>query len=221
MQQPPVQQQANARLQERDDLGDDEYETPIPRRGRRGTIGQANRIVAGIGSSLLLIGLFLPMINFPFGIWLSFVDLPWKVTTIGVGQIADDFGEGADSFSRSRGFRGRAPSRSSWSDTDRQKSALAVFVAIASIGYPFVIFLTVGIAFLQICGGRKRGVLTILGTLSILSTVLYGLLLIALSTQEELRLTMLAVSPGFGWAVLLIGALSLTGSGLIRSQSRN
>ena len=59
------------------------------RRHRQSNIGSASRIVAGIGTAFLLIGLFLPMVNAPMGIWLSFIDLPWKAVSGGLSAAAE------------------------------------------------------------------------------------------------------------------------------------
>jgi hypothetical protein len=48
------------------------------------------------------------------------------------------------------------------------------------------------------------------------STVGYGLSLLLLNSVEELRPAMALISPGFGWAVLLVGAFLLVLAGLVR-----
>ena len=186
------------------------------RRGHRKSIGQSNRIIAGIGSALLLIGLFLPMVNVPLGIWMSFVDLPWKAATIGLNVVAE------------AGERRGEPTQNREShDVDRSGTkadgAAGLVTGVAAIGtlYPVCIFALIAVTFFQICGGTSRDTFTVTGGISFLATVLYGVALLALSTQKHFREVMIFTSPGFGWAVVMIGALAITGAGKIRSDSRN
>ncbi len=198
---------------------DPQYESPSYRRSRGPKIRQANRIVAGVGAALLLIGLFLPMVNTPFGIWLSFVDLPWKAVTIGLNAAEKAEEE------RGKPSQPRAPQRADQPEkkSDDGSGIVTAVTAVVAIGilYPVCISVIIAAAFFQMCGGTNRGAFTVMGGISLLATLLYGIALLALSTHKDVRIVMIFMSPGFGWAVVLIGALALTGSGVIRSESRN
>ena len=202
------------RSRESYDLEPDD-EPPIYPRSRRTKMGQANRIVAGVGAAMLLIGQFLPMVNTPFGLSMSFVDLPWKAVTVGLNAAAEA------EERRGEPRQQRLPPRRDRSD-QKTDDAPAIVTAVVLIGilYPGCIFAMVAIAFFQICSGNSRGVFTMIGGLSLSATLGYGIALLALSAQKDFRIVMVFTSPGFGWAVVLIGALALTGSGMIRSDSR-
>src|SRR6266540_914451 len=185
------------------------YKPSRSRRSRQTGMGQANRTVASVGAALLLIGQFLPMVNAPLGIWLSFVDLPWKAVTIGLNAAAE-----AEEDKRESRQNRTPPPRVEQPDkkaSDASKTVTAV-IGIAIL-YPVCIFVMVAIAFFQICGGTSRGVFTLTGGISLAATLFYGIALLALSAQKEFRVVMAFISPGFGWAVVVIGALALTGSG--------
>lgn len=191
------------------------YKPSSYRRSRRTAMGQANRIVASVGAAMLLIGQFLPMVHAPFGIWMSFVDLPWKAVTIGLNAAANAEAERGEPDQKRILPRVDQPEK-------RSDAAFRIVTAVVAIAvlYPVCIFVMVTIAFFQVCGGTSRGVFTMIGGISLSGTLFYGLALLALSTQKEFRVVMVFTSPGFGWAVVLIGALALTGSGMIRSDSR-
>jgi hypothetical protein len=198
------------------------YEPSIFRPSRRTSIRQANRVVAGVGAALLLIGLFLPMVNLPFGIWMSFVDLPWKAVTIGLNVAAEAEEERGKPTQQRAPQRVEPPRRVGGSEK-KSDDVPGVVTAVAAIGtlYPVCISVMIAAAFFQICGGKSRGAFTVLGGMSLSVTLVYGVALLALSTQKDFRNVMVFTSPGFGWAVVLIGALALTGSGMIRSDYRN
>jgi hypothetical protein len=177
-------------------------------------MGQANRTVASVGAALLLIGQFLPMVNAPLGIWMSFVDLPWKAITIG-RHAAKAKEKGGDSHQT------RTPAQVDQSENKPSGASSTVMVVTAiAIFYPLCIFVLVAIAFFQICGGSSPGVFTLTGGISLAATLLYALALLALSAQKDFRLVMGILSPGFGWAIVSVGALALTGAGMIRPDSR-
>ena len=193
----------------------DRYDQSAYRDHRKTNMGAANRIVAGIGAALLLIGLFLPMVNTPFGIWMSFVDLPWKAISVGLNAAAI-----ADEESREPHKRTRTTERSESSSETSGKSTIIMGVAVSAVLYPICIFSTIIGAFFLICVGRSSGGFVLFGGISLLSTILYGSALLALSAHKDFRVIMAFTSPGFGWGVLLVGALALTGSGMIRAESR-
>jgi hypothetical protein len=66
----------------------------------------------------------------------------------------------------------------------------------------------------------RRGGLVVIGAISLIATVFYGIALLALSAQKDFGFIMAVTSPGFGWGLILVGALALTGSGMIRAESR-
>jgi hypothetical protein len=177
-------------------------------------MGQASRMVASVGAAMLLIGQFLPMVHAPFGIWLSFVDLPWKAVTIGL-NAANAGDEREERVAKQVSPRVDRPAEKP-DDTSR---AVTTVAAIAIL-YSVCIFVVVAIAFFQICGGTSQGVFTLLGGVSLAATLFYGTALLALSARAEFRNLMVFTSPGFGWAIVLVGALALTGSGMMRSDSR-
>ena len=172
--------------------------------------------MAGVGAALLLIGQFLPMVHAPFGFWMSFVDLPWKAVTIGLNAAAQ-----AEEERKKPDQRREAP-RVNPTDKRSDDAAVTLKAVVATaIFYPVCIFVLVAIAFFQICGGTSQGVFTILGGVSLFATIFYAVALLALSAQKEFRVVMVFTSPGFGWAVVSVGALALTGAGLISSNSRD
>jgi len=193
------------------------YDEPLRyRRSRRGKLGQANRITAGIGGAMLLLGLFLPMVHAPFGIWMSFIDLPWKALTIGLNAAANAAEERDLPRREQPPVRVQQPAKNA--DT---ASGVVTAVAAASILYPLCIGGVVATTFFHVCTGRTRGLFAVLGGLSIVSTLLYAIALLALSTQNEFRVVMVFTSPGFGWAVVLIGASALTYAGVLRTDTRD
>jgi len=179
-------------------------------------MAQANQVVAGVGAALLLIGQFLPMVSLPFGLSMSFIDLPWKAVTIGLKLIAEDK-ERAEPRQQRTPQSVEQPVRKA-DDTSRTFSVVIVIMAVL---YPMYIFAVVAIAFFQICCGNNPGIFAALGGLSFFATVLYGTALLLLSTQAGFRGAMVASSPGVGWAVVSIGTLVLTCSSMIGSNSRN
>ena len=93
--------------------------------------------------------------------------------------------------------------------------------AVSAVLYPLCIFAMIAITFFLICGGDSSGSLVFTGGISLFSTILYGVVLLILSAQDDFQIVMAFTSPGFGWGVLLAGALALTGSGFIQNESRN
>ena len=211
---PPSAKEQFAFAEDKDEDEEDEYdryEKPTYSRSKRSDLGSANRIVAGIGAAMLLLGLFLPMLHGPFGLWLSFIDLPWKAINVGLNVAAADDDEG-------KGVRDNKLARRREPENKTPITVLAA--AAASIIYPLGIFSIVGLSFLLICSGTKRNSFFMLGAAALLSTIVYGLVFLGLSTQKNIGLKMALTSPGFGWAVIFIGGLALTGAGLIRSERR-
>jgi hypothetical protein len=197
-----------------DEDPDDRAELPPYRRSRRKRMGQGNRIAAGVGAGLLLTGLFLPMVTAPFGIWVSFIDLPWKAVTIGLTAAAEaeeDQGEAR---------REHPPRRDGANKTDGPPGIIVAVAAIAVL-YPVCMSVVIAATCFQICAGTSRGAFTVLGGMSLLATLFYGISLLAISAQKDFRIVMIVVSPGFGWAVVLIGALALTSAGVIDSEPRS
>jgi hypothetical protein len=81
------------------------------RRRPSATSGPLNRTLAGAAATVLLVGLFLPMIHAPMGIWMSFVDLPWKAVTVGfaLADAVDDRAADVASDPEPRSNRPRTP----------------------------------------------------------------------------------------------------------------
>jgi hypothetical protein len=176
---------------------------------QRRNAGPVNQTVAGIGAAILLIGLFLPMMS-AAGSWVSFIDVTWKAVT--VGRI---LAESDDNTTRPQGH-GLEPLNQSDRKLSHAETALAV-VGIIAVLYPICILVLVAITFFQICVGKSRGVYAFLGGLALFATIFYGLALYALSTHKEFAFFAVLASPGFGWAVVLVGAVVLTIAGLIEA----
>ncbi len=186
------------------EFDDSQAESQTFRRIKQSTMPSGTRILAGIGSGMLLIGLFLPMINAPFGVWLSFLDLPWKALTIGRGE---------ELIQRPDNDR-KLPVEAEEADRPKVKpippefSAIMFAAMIGCVGYPLCIFAVIGVAFFLICSGRGRPVLGFMGIAALVGTILYGLALAALSSRNEFGLLLRVWTPGFGWGVVLLGCLA-------------
>jgi len=181
----------------------------------RAPTSPASRIVAAIGASLLFIGLFLPMLQAPMGISLSFIDVPWKAVTVGFA-VADEIQDRQKEPEVVPRTERRKIERKENEKPDH--SGLVVLVAIASVLYPLFILAAIGISALQIAQGRTAKYLLFIGIACFASTLGYGLSILTLNSIPELRLVMALISPGFGWAVLIIGTALLMASGAIRFE---
>jgi hypothetical protein len=100
------------------------------------------------------------------------------------------------------------------------RAGIPEVVLVIAVLYPLCIFGFVVVAFSHIWGGTRPGTFTVLGEYSLMVTALYGGALLALPTRDEFRLVVVFTSPGFGWAVVSIGALVLLGAGKINHDSR-
>jgi len=143
---------------------------------------------------------------------MSFVDLPWKALTVGIREAADAENKGEP--------QQRVPQRVERPERKDDVPGIFKLAVVVALLYPVCVFVTVAIAFFQICFGTSKGPFAVIGGFSLLATALYGVVLIGLNTQQEFRNVMLLTSPGFGWAVVFIGALTLTSSGMIHSDVR-
>lgn len=196
------------------------YSTPFvqPRASQNGVV---NRVVGVVGASLLLIGLFLPMFTGPFGFWVSFIDVPWKAVTVGFA-IVDEVAKSASEDAKRKEDapqtgRPRAAKPNTKNDQrDTAKGGIVVLVAIGSVVYPIVVLAVVGLVAIQAASGRRLKAYFFLGILAGGSTIAYAMAILCLNTVEELRLALLLVSPGFGWAVLLVGSFAVLLAGAIR-----
>jgi transcription elongation factor Elf1 len=187
------------------DLYPSRYERPNTNR-------PVNRMVAGIGTGLLFIGLFLPMVHGPMGFWMSFIDVPWKAVTAGFA-IADEIAESKPSRDPEPRSTTKTPDRTR---PDPPKGAvLASLVVIASVLYPLFVLGVVGFSTFLVAAGRSAKPWLFMGIATVVATLGYALAILLLSTISELRFVMALVSPGFGWAVLLIGALMVLIAGVI------
>lgn len=180
------------------------------RMARRRTTAPTNQALAGIGAAILLIGLFLPMVS-AAGSWLSFIDVTWKAATLGRILVETDDGARPP---QGRGLQLQDESNRKLSHTE----IALVVVGIFAILYPIYTFVLVAITFFQICVGTRRGVYALLGGLALFATIFYGIALYALSTHKEFAFFAVLASPGFGWAVVLVGAVVLTIAGMIEAQ---
>jgi hypothetical protein len=184
-----------------------------------------NRIVASVGAALVFIALFLPMVSGP-GLWLSFIDVPWKAVTVGfalVDEVTTRHRSEPEPAPRGS-FREERRERAEPSEpVDPRKSAqagLIVLVGIGSVLYPLFVLAVLGFAGYQIATGRSARGYTGAGIVIAAATVLYAVGLLLLNSVPEMRRVMVLVSPGFGWAVLLVGAAALSAAGLIRLDPR-
>lgn len=190
------------------------YLTPRP--FTRAPNGPANRTVGGVGAALVLLALFLPMVTGPFGFWLSFIDVPWKAATGGFA-VLDEVRE----EERTRpdpaplGDR-RAPDRA---ETARPQGAeFVVLVAIGAVLYPFLVLTAAGLAGCQVAAGQTCRGYFAAGLVIGAATAMYAVGLLLLNAVPETRLVMKLVSPGFGWAVMLVGSLALLAAEAIRLE---
>ncbi|WP_157369818.1 MJ0042-type zinc finger domain-containing protein [Zavarzinella formosa] len=182
-----------------------------PNRPISGAIGTTNRVLAGIGCVFLLMGLFLPMIQGPFGIWLSFVDVPWKAVTLGFA-VADEIQSHRDKPDSRRGEPDIVSRNSPWKSNpgdskSPEKPVLVIFVVVVSLVYPFFLIAIIVATVFQASQGRKAKTFLYLGIASLAATIGYALSFLSLNALPELRLLMATISPGFGWAVIMIGAV--------------
>lgn len=175
-------------------------------------VSQANRWVAGGGAALLLLGLFLPMLSFPLGIWISFIDLPWKAATLGA-QIAGEGRHGDPGASRYDPDYGR------YRDRDDAPTAVGV-VIFAGVVYPICIVLVAVAAFFQISRSDGHIDCTVGGGTALVATACYGCAVLYLCSQREFRFVSILASPGIGWAVLGLGGIGMCAAGMIRSDER-
>ncbi len=181
------------------------YSQPKPKTG-----GTANRVLASLGAALMLIGLFLPMIHGPMGFWMSFIDVPWKAITVGFA-ISDEVAKNDGDMPGLGGPKPGGPNKQA-----NPKSALLMVVGIGAIVYPLAILALVAFSAIKIATGGKPFGFLLAGIASGGATVLYAGGLLLLNTIEELRIVIVMLSPGFGWAVMLIGAFLLLLAGMIR-----
>jgi hypothetical protein len=158
----------------------------------------------------MLIGLFLPMIHGPMGFWMSFIDVPWKAITVGFA-ISDEVAKNDGDMPGLGGPKPGGPNKQA-----NPKSALLMVVGIGAIVYPLVILALVAFSAIKIATGGKPFGFLLAGIASGGATVLYAGGLLLLNTIEELRIVIVMLSPGFGWAVMLIGAFLLLLAGMIR-----
>jgi hypothetical protein len=179
--------------------------------------GPANRIVAGAGAGLLFIGLFTPMLHGPLGTWMSFVDVPWKVVTVGF-MVADEASKAAAEPSRPKAAPQPKASGTKADPKDAGKGFLALIVVIGSVLYPLVILAATVLCAIQISTGRSCGGFLFAGAACGIATAVYLFGILLLNSIEEIRFAMLATSPGFGWAIMFIGSMALVIAGLIRPR---
>lgn len=177
----------------------------------------ANRVVAGIASGMLFIGLFMPMVHGPLGTWMSFIDVPWKAVTVGF-MVADKVTDSEPEPQRQRG--NPQPRAQQKADPDAAKNAgkglLFTLVMIGSVIYPLLIIAAVGFTALQLATGRRRQGFVFTGGACAAATLMYAVGILLLNAIEELRVAMLMTSPGIGWAVMLIGSFALIIAGVMR-----
>lgn len=178
-----------------------------------------NRIVASVGAGLVLIALFLPMVTGPFGIWLSFIDVPWKAVTVGFA-IVDEVK--AERRAEPDVPRNRAPREQPKKQDDPGRTAqggLVMLVAIGSVLYPLLVLAALGLTGYQVAAARSASGYVLVGLVVGAATLLYAFGLLLLNTIPEMRLVMALVSPGFGWAVILVGAAAIAAAGIIRREN--
>jgi hypothetical protein len=180
--------------------------------------GFANRIVAGVAAGLLFVGLFMPMVHVPLGHWMSFIDVPWKAVTVGF-MVADEVTKAEPEPQRPRATvpTKAAPRKADPEEAkNARKGLLFTLVVIGSVIYPFFIGAAVAFTAIQIATSRNRRGLAYAGGACAAATVVYAFGLLLLNAIEELRVAMLMTSPGVGWAVMLVGSVTLLVAGLVR-----
>src|SRR5262249_31491688 len=149
--------------------------------------------------------------------WLSFIDVPWKAITVGFA-VADEFKK-SDSEPRSTFQPKQNPKPPDPKEAEHARAGLVVtLVGIGSVLYPLVILAAVVMSAILIASGRNRSGFLIAGIACVGATVLYGASILLLNSIEEMRLVMVLVSPGFGWAVMFIGSFMLIIAGVIRTK---
>ena len=187
-----------------------------PRR-LRPPMGAPSRIIAGIGAGFLFLGLFLPMLHAPMGVWLSFIDVPWKVVTVGFA-LTDEIAKQPERDSNPDVTR-RTPDPTPL--TRPEKPPLLLLVLVGAVVYPLSILAAIGVASAQVAGGRGSARLFLPGVGSLGATLTYALSILALNSIQNLRFPLAMLSPGFGWAVLFIGSLMITIAGGIRQDQQS
>src|SRR5262249_36669043 len=188
------------------------YLTPRPFTGALN--GPANRIVAGFGTSLLFISLFLPMFTGPLRFLVLFFDVPWKAVPVGF-SVVDEVKERQLASEEAPPKYGGNEVRSD--SANPPKGAVQVLLAsVASVLYPIFVIAMVAFLTFQIASGRTARGYFVAGIMTGAATVAYAIAIILLNTVPELRLVLLMVSPGFGWAVLFVGCVTLIVAGAIR-----
>jgi len=139
--------------------------------------------------------------------------------------IADEVAKSADEPDRDKRQPYTAPKQDT-KTTNKSKDEridgrpfIVLMVAIGSVVYPLLVLAIIGFAGIQIAIARNTTGFLFSGIGAIIATGPYAFGILLLNTIEELRLFMLAISPGFGWAVLFIGSFLLIIAGLIRKRA--
>lgn len=188
-----------------------------------------NRILAGAAAGLLFLGLFMPMIHAPLGIWLSFIDVPVKAVGVGFA-IGDVFADALEKKLEEKNTEPKDRRRPEPDRTDTQleppskesrKAAAGagwlILVGIVGTLYPILIIALSALSAYRVTTRGNMTLCKVAGIVALASTVLYAILLLLLNSNSLLRPLMALLSPGFGWAVMLIGSCTLIASGVIRS----
>jgi hypothetical protein len=173
------------------------------------------------GALLLVLGLFLPMVNLPLGISLSFVDVPFKVLTAAAGEESASYEHHRphdDGPHNSSSANNSAPLASS--------GALPVVVLVCSVvAFPFIVgfcaLLALILAFVQL-GRRRAGCLPVgfFGVVLLLTTAFLMGALAWVLADPSLRLLLVVTSLGYGWAVLFIGGALLVAAPFVPAGRR-
>jgi hypothetical protein len=176
--------------------------------------------VASVGTGLVFVALFMPMVTGPYGFWMSFIDVPWKAATVGFA-IVDEIKKDQQRQPEPTPRRDRQVDDRADAKPPDGRAGLVVLVAIGSILYPIIVLVATGFSTFQVaCGRTARGYFAA-GLMVGTATVMYAVGLLLLNVVPELRLVLVLISPGFGWAVMLIGSLGLLAAGAIRLQSHD
>ena len=153
----------------------------------------------------------------PLGVWLSFVDVPWKVVTVGFA-VADEIAKRPDRDTTPQGDRPPSDQKATARD---EKPPLIVLVGVGAVVYPLFMLAVIGLVSIQVAGGKGSVRLLIPGIGSLGATLTYALSILSLNSVHELRFAMALLSPGFGWAVLFIGSIMITIAGGIRRDQHS
>src|SRR5262245_45391716 len=181
--------------------------------------GPVNRIVASAGAGLVFIALFMPMVTGPFGFWLSFIDVPWKAATVGFA-IVDEVRKEERRQPEPAPRRDRRADDRAESERRDGAAGLVLLVALGSILYPLVTLGAAGFAGYKVaCGRTARGYFAV-GLVIGAATIMYAIGLLLLNAVPEMRMALILVSPGFGWAVMLVGCLALLAAGAVWLEGR-